>query len=353
MDIWDWLYDFTGRAKQAGDEARARLLNPFFKAQSLFDTNPDEAHAFLEQGRQMALSLDENWWALFYAHWELQVLLFHKRDYIAALDLAVRSAVEVRKPAYTQLPQRVCLHEDLIYAYVGTDPAGNAEAIESALKYMDDQITPGVSCQFCLQGLRVEYTLAMNRLDEAKRETDRYLAMEDSGAHYTSDALLCACKVCYAQQDWKGLLSAAQEGEKLSRRLRKYSWVAEFLGWQAVANRQHGDEVEASRLYLTATVQAARLGATLAEGYYAALAAYHEVGEQWALAFEIRGRELEGILNNGQLWRECQCRIQRCRLLALMGSPLDGELSAARESARRLKNPVSVLAVLDQIARGS
>lgn len=352
MDLWAWIYRFLADARRNGDQERARLYSFFRSASPHFDLEPDRALASLDQGRQLAERLGEPWWVLFYDHWRLQILLFHKRDYVTALDLAVRSAVEVRKSAYELLPQRICLHEDLINAYVGTDPVGNADAIEHAMEYMQGQITPGLSCEFCLQGLRINFNLVMNRIAEAKKETDRYLAMDDIDDHYYSEALLNACEVGTLQKDWQSVLAWAKEAEPICRRLGRHTELTESLAWQALAMRQTGQELEGSRTYLMAANYGSRLGAIPGEGYYDALCAYQEVGENWEFALEIRGRELANLLGKGQIWRECQCRLNRCRLLKRLGKPLDDELSAAREIAGKLKDPTPILAELDQIERG-
>ena len=142
MSVWDWISEFESKAYASNDPERQQLVEYYYIAQEFHDYDHDRALALLQQGREFARRLGEPWWVLFYEHWRIQVLLFHKRDYTAALDAAVRAAVEVRKPIYAHLPQRICLHEDVISAYAGIDPAGHATKIQQALDYMESEITP-------------------------------------------------------------------------------------------------------------------------------------------------------------------------------------------------------------------
>ncbi len=71
-----------------------------------------------------------------------------------------------------------------------------------------------------------------------------------------------------------------------------------------------------------------------------------------AAALRVRDEELATIVGRGQLGYECYCHVERCRLLARMGRPLDEALAAAREAAGKLSNPAPRIEVLNAIARG-
>jgi hypothetical protein len=68
-------------------------------------------------------------------HWRLRRLLYGTGDYGQARDVAVRAAMEARKPRFDAHASRICLQEDLIAIYIGTDPDGNAALIRSALDH--------------------------------------------------------------------------------------------------------------------------------------------------------------------------------------------------------------------------
>lgn len=347
MSEWDWVINYY-----RGTPEQRSLLQLAEEALDYLDTNPDHMLALLNRGQVLAEQLNEPWWALFYEHWKLQALIFRHGDLKTAQDLAVKATIEARKPIYAQLPQRICLHEDLINVYVGIDPNGYAAAIENALAYMAQEITPDLSCTYCHQGLRTGFLIKQKKWDEARTEGLRYLAMSDGNDHYLASALSQLCRIALAQQGWTNLADWAKEGEKVIQRsdTKKIHLLAEFLAWQALASRQAGQVEAAERLYQAATLQASRLTFPPSRNYYHALSAYHEMGQDLSLALAVRQQELAGLMGKGKTFEEYECRRESCRLLAKMGQSLEPTLAEAQQVARQLKNPEQYLAELDRIA---
>jgi hypothetical protein len=312
----------------------------------------------LAEGRALAEQLREPWWVLFFDHWRLQALLHFKYDYRDVMDLAVQATLEARKPQYAQLPQRVCLHEDLIYAYVGTDPEGHADRISQALDYMQQHIGPDLDCRYCVQGCCAQFALQRGRLDEAQVASLKMLAMTDeersraTADHYALDAYADLCAVAFERGDWGALREWATAGEETARRRDKQLELAKFLAWRALLERRAGNEDTARRLFRAATSRAARLKAVPGESYYDALCAYHEQGGESGAALTVRDQELKTLAGKGRLTHETRCRLKRCRLLAQMGLPLEDDLRAAREAAAKLRHPEQYFEEIDRLGRG-
>lgn len=357
MSVWDWVYSSRDQARRAGDQERIRLNDLFAEASRSRYSAPDQALILFARGRALAQQLGEPWWVLLCDHWRLQTLIYAKQDFDAALDLAARCAVEVRKPAYAQLPQRVCLHEDLILAYIGRDPMGHARLIDDALDYMGAEIAPQFECRYCLQELRATFELERGRPEQATEAALRLLAMSPEARrrpnHYRAVAYALLCRIACHQSDWEALLTWAREGEEASRSVNEQDKVAEFLAWQALATRRlSGDKLAAQRSYRLATTYAGRLGATPHRGYFDALSAYHALDGQLERALQVRRQQLAAIAGKGQLTNECRCRVACCQIRAQLGEPLDVELAGAREAAAKLADPTPFLVQLDRIARG-
>src|SRR5437764_6311824 len=157
MSVWNWIHEFADRAEEEGDEERVRLWELQQQAFIHGKNNPEMMLAALDEGRALAQQLNEPWWVLHFDHWRLQCLMHYQLDYRPVLDIAVRAALEARKPAYAHLPQRICLHEDLIYGYLGIDPLGNAAAIEKALDFMAREVSDDLECRYCVQNCRTEF----------------------------------------------------------------------------------------------------------------------------------------------------------------------------------------------------
>ncbi len=351
MSIWDWVEEYRWRAMFEGnDEQLAMSELASLEALVVMDADPDQMLSMLEQAQAMARQLNEPWWELFCEHWKLQALLFRKRDYRAALPAAVKATVETRKPAYAHFPQRICLHEDLINAYVGIDPLGNEAAIENALSYMTQEINPELECWHCLHSLRVEFQIGRGRWNEALAEGLRYLATSDGGEYYECDAYNLLCEIALALGDDEKLAGWAREGEKIARRSSRELMLANLLAWRVLAARRAGDEKAARKLYQAAVTQAERLASVPSRTYYQALSAYLETAGELEQALQVRRQELEAIGGKGQLIAEYVIRRDQCRLLAQLGRPFTAELAQARQAAQALKNPAPYLAELDGVA---
>jgi hypothetical protein len=358
MSVWDWIHEFAERVEAEGDEERLRLWDLQQQAFLHGKSNPESMLAALEEGRSLAQLLQEPWWVLHFDHWRLQCYMHYLLDYTPVLDIAVRAALEARKPAYAQLPQRICLHEDLIYGYLGVDPLGHAPAIEKALDFMAQEVCDELECRYCLQNCRSEFALLRGQLDEAEQSARITLDMADAdpvastGDHHAVYAFSDLCAIALKRRDWETLRDCSEAGEAVARREEEHLKLAEFLLFEALLARRDGNEDLAGRLYRQARTREKRVKSHPGYPYYEVLSAFHESAGAFDKALEARGHELAQLNGKGRPHDECRCRVQRCRLLALLGEPLGEELSAARAAATRLRDPSPHLEVLDRIERG-
>jgi hypothetical protein len=189
-------------------------------------------------------------------------------------------------------------------------------------------------------------TLAQEELALADVDPDRHLA-----AHHEVDTYKALCRISFRREDWPALGQYAAVGEDKARRLRYRYELALFLVWGALVARRQGGEDEARRLLRQGTAQMGRLGQPPDDSFFDALCAYHERGGQLSAAWRVRERHLAETAGRGQLAAEAECRLKRCRLLAAMGQPLDGEAQAARAAAGRLRDPTWYLAELEHVLR--
>ncbi len=354
MSVWDWIHEYSAEAEARGDRERLQLTWIFHDAWDLRETDTAQAAAILEDGRRLAQSLDEPRWVLFYEHWLLQLGRFFQRDYRGILDRAVKAALEARKPAFADLPQRICLQEDLVGIYAAIDPLGYEEMIAQALDYMENQATTGLECRHCVQGCRTIFELDRGRMDAARASGLRALALAEDvdSEHYKGNACTDLCLIAFRSGDYTGLHEWACAAEEIARRLDRKAALAEALLWQAVAARKAGDEPAACRLGGNAVARMARLSAPPAGAYFDALAAFYELGDSLDLALRTRDRELETLAGRGRLADECAAHVERCRLLARLGKLTEADLAAARESAGKLRKRQKYLEEIARIAAG-
>jgi len=357
MSVWDWVGEFADDARAEDDLERLRLYELQQQAFLHGKTNPDLMLAALEEGRALAQQLGESWWVLLFDHWRLQCYRHYLLDYRPVAELAVRATLEARKSQYEGLPQRVCLHDDLVGAYLDVDPLGHAEAIEKALAFMQAEVQEDFECRYCLQNRRRTFALARGRLDEAEECSRVQLAMADDfalrdGAHHSVFAYEGLCEVALRRQDWGALREFASAGEALAREEQEQIPLATFLLLRALLARRDGDEQLAGSLMRLALGQRRRVQALPGVFYYDALCAYHEAGGHFDRALKVRTQQLAEMEGKGRVHDECECHIKRCRLLARMNKPLPEALRVAREAARKLRRPETYLEQLGRIERG-
>jgi hypothetical protein len=357
MNVWDWVAEFRAEALAAGDQQRLRLVDLNHFAYQHRYTNPDQMLALLGEGRRLAEILDEPWWTLFSDYWCIEAILTYKGDYRHLVDRAVSLTLEARKPLHDRHPLRFNIHLILVRAYLGVDPCGHARAIQEALDYLQAHVPAEGSVKYLLLFAQQAFAQELGLWERAREVSFRTLTLLDSepnaytARHYRVWGHAELCPVLHRLAEWDLLREFAVSGEELARQHSDQYEVARLLAWQALAARRQGDENVARRCLRLATATMNRLGIAPAPSYYTALCASHELGGQLTAAWQVRERQLQTLLNKGQFAAECQCRLERCRLLAQMGQPLQAELAAARQAAGSLRDPRAVLEQLDRLER--
>jgi hypothetical protein len=355
MAIWDWFHDCCRQFAAAGDEERLRMAALHDEGFNCQETDPNRSIAVFTEGRQLAERLGEPWWVLFYDTWRVIATLGYKKDFRNVLDLAVRCALEVRKPQYAGHPWRFAAFNNLVHAYVGIDADGYAAEIEDALAYLEAEIPPGPNDdRYVMLGDKRAFLIERGLLPEAYAVAQTQVALVDSDGGnadwYAVQVHSALCWLCAQSGDWDGVAAHAETTEKLARRRGQCETeLAEAQLWQAVLARRAGDEAQAGRAYRTATARMARLRTPPSPDYHDALALYFALAGDLPRALRVRDRELESIVERGRLAYECRVRIKRCRLLAQMGQLQEADLAVARASAGKLRLPERFLAEIGQI----
>jgi hypothetical protein len=105
----------------------------FWNAMGSYEVDPENSVRLISQAVALARTAGDHVFVLYMNHWKLQIMIYELRAYHEAFDLAVATALEGRKPAYAHMKEHVCVQQDLIFCYLGTDPVGNASMIEDAI----------------------------------------------------------------------------------------------------------------------------------------------------------------------------------------------------------------------------
>lgn len=351
MGLWDWIEEFERRAWETDDAERKELVDALYRASAVSRNEPALQLSYYNAGRELAKKLGESWWVLFFDHWRLQTMMHYLHDYKASLDLAVQATTEVRKPQYANLPQRICLHEDLISAFVGVDPEGRQDQIRSALDFMQAQVTDDVECRLCLQNLRFDFLIALDRYAEAEAEVRRLLdfiettASESSRNHHMLGAYGALAELAFRQHQWDKVMESAKAGEELARKMSdRDGTIAEMVALQAAAAAHLNDTPrEASRLARMAVGRAQKLNRPVPSLYVDALIECNRAQGKLDDALRLIDAECPLAAQSGRSIRHVRLQIVRCRLRKQLGLLTAADLAAARESTAELKHPQKYL----------
>jgi hypothetical protein len=385
MSIWDWFNRCCDDFQQARDRERLRMLAYHHEGFAYQETDPERAVALFTQGRNLAERLGEPWWVLFYDVWRVQAIIAYMKDFRNVLDLAVGTALEMRKPAFAGHPWRFAIFNHLLRIYTEIDPRGHAPAIRDALHYLDQEIPAGPSeDRYVMLGRRRKFAMALGNLrrrgpaseerslrreqggvaahaaDEAMEVSLAHLALAegDDNAHrvgwYTVDVTCDLCTLHYRRGDLETTAEFAARAETLARAQRHcQEELAEAGLWLAVLARHAGDEEAARRHLITATSRAKRLASCASREFFDALERFHDLGGDLERALAVRDRQWQAVSGKGRLVYEWEIQAKRCALLARLGRLRAEDLEAARAAARKLRDSETYLAEIDRIAAGS
>ena len=349
--IYDWVSDFMERAQDEGDLERERLWALHVESWTLMETEPERALSLIEEGHNLAQTLGEAWWVIFFVQRRVSFLLYYKRDYRAGLDAAVRAVVEARRPIYNGCPQQLLLHIALISAYIQVDAVGYRATIEDALEFVSSQKELCDDHVFVTQILRVGLELELEHWDKAHQEAQLYFDLASQATldleHYVGSAYGLLCLTSYRLNDWSQLGEHARDGEIYTRREDRRALTAALQMWQSLALHHEGEVEESKRLSRLAAARMTRLASPPADDYFEAYAAVREARGQWREALKVRDHELSLLENQGRHSASANCHFERCRLLSETGNLTRGDVENARQAMLQLIDPKPMLAKLN------
>ncbi len=349
VDLWGWFNRFEQDAYRAGDTERQRLIKLYRKAWKELEPDPAAGLAMLDEGRALAEKLREPCMMLFFDYWRAEANLFYLNNIAAGLDIAVRIGVEAYKPLHRSCPVRARVLFTLAKAYMMVDPLGYASKIYETLDYLEKEVELDEDTWQRIEGERATLANLQGRLDASEAAARRYLGRCQGNNFRLSHGYSLMCDISYDRRKFKEALDYATLGEEAARRAERKVAAIEFLCWQALLTRKTGDEEAAQKLYKTVTTNIAWYESKPSSQYYYTLCEFHEFKHEYALALQLRDRQLKEVLESGSIHKEVQCRLRRCRLLVKMGRPVQEELALARAAANCLRDPKPMLAKLDAV----
>jgi len=325
--------------------ADANYRQLYRTAETLRYKDPPTAIRLLRQASALAKEHGDFHEALFMDHWLLQTYLSVTEDYEQALDLAVQTTVEARKPMYATQTERICVHEDLIKTYLGIDPIGQAKFIEDAMAYMEKEANPSVPCYYCMMSVRASFELNFGATEKAEAAIQRYYAeSEPYSPHYFGLAHTKQCELFYLRGEWEKIIPYAERGIKvIGANEFLQTDIAILWAMQALAHRRLGRESEAMLAFQRALNKAGRLNIPLGRVYYDVMCDFHLAHGELAAALALRERQLTDVIGKGQPYWESVIRLSYAWILKQLGRTYDEQSALIRHLATKLKKPEIVL----------
>ncbi|HEX8465949.1 MAG TPA: hypothetical protein VF627_15150 [Abditibacterium sp.] len=342
-DPYHWIYEFADRAMEENRPDKLHLIEILAQSESLSNELPDARLALCEQGRALAQSLDEPWWSATFDYWKSEILLYYKHDPEAALAVAAKLLVEMRKPQFAAFPHRLGVHLNFIAAYSKIDPIGYAPQIRAALDEADwnpDDSSHGVYWQ-----LRTRFLTAIGDAEAVEvawghfHFACEYHAKHDSGSsHYIIYALLDLLIALHRFEPEAARAQTAELaewGEELSRHDRNERLSAIFTMWRAVGARFSGDEPSAARFYRLAMKKQTALSPPRSAVFPAALA-FHLDGDEMEKALQICDATAEIAQQHGHWFEMATHLAKKCEILRLVARDFAAEAIELRQVAAKL-----------------
>ncbi len=338
---WDWIGQYTDDALQEGDGQKLRLSMISVYAEQIPPSDPAGKLAMFRQGVALAKQLNEPWWEMFYAHWEIETLLHKQARPQEALAVAARANVEIRKPIYDHFPQRCGLQLNLVSCYLYLDPIGYETQLREAFAPLEKECAQWseFECYYAQQWGHFLNDIEDERALDAAWEYLR-LAQISAAAWDLKCALTLLCLVLWrAQPDLAHQIGGelAADCETLAREENQFDDIAMMQMFQAVAARSHGDEQSAQSFYRRAWQTQKRAPHPRNDVHGAAIK-FHEIGGEIEKALAVCQQEIRILRRHKLRFLEVKARLKKCELLKQINHPIERDIARTRAAACELKS---------------
>ena len=344
-NIWDW---FNQGYYHVNPEAR-NLPRLFHDAWDRNETDPRECNSRLLTARELADTLNEPWWVLFFDYWRCILLWARLDDLHTAQRIGIQMTVDAKKPLYERHPLVPRIYNQLVSIFTYIDPVGYQERITELMAYLENDIDIDEDIEYLLLANRANLYFALDELDTAREWALKSLNHIHHRPYYAASAYSKLAHYSYIRQDYEMLAEYIEEGENCAREVGRKLIICEMLAWRALLAQMDHDIPTAERFYALAVSNRERIGTTPTFNYYDVICDYLERDGRSHEALELRTQQLVNLAPSGLIHEYCDCHLMRCRLLGRMEQLSEKELSDARSAASDLLKPNRYLEKIAQI----
>ena len=353
VDLWGWFNKFKAAARANNDNERVKLVGQYETGMVYRFKEPEQALHSFSKGVDLARSLSEPYWELFFQYWCCDIYIFELRDLDKGLEKTIQTFLLAHKPPYQNAPVVGRVYITLVYAYYIIDAEGYADNIRDMLQYMMEKLPLDHDTLLRVQRYRAGLHYTFDEWDEAELEALKFLELARGIPMREDDAYQLLWNIALEKKDYERAIDYAIELEKASKRTGRDEVIALSLLGQALC-KQKLKQPDAHILYERALTIYEEYQGPQARGinFYDVICAYLEGDDKPEAALDFRDQQLAMLVNTRKYSFELHCRLKRCRLLGRMGKPVQKELEAAYEATNRLKRPERDRKKLDLVKNG-
>lgn len=355
VDVYSWIQRFQHDALQDGDIPRLQLVEYQTLAWQHFEANPQQSLSYLQSARDLAETLHESCWMLYYDSWIGECLNLYLNDFKQGIQHAMQTVVEIRKPQYAHCTMLCRGYRIVIESYIYSDPVGYADKIRELIKYTDNEIPIDYDTYGILKKRESELEFALGRLQPAIESALDYLrrSSEQMVTFHMMYAYEMLVHYFYLLGNNHQAHELIIECENMARANQRLSLVAIAQAWRALFTLIEGDESSAESLYRLATSNMSQLGMSVSLSYYEAICSYNERIAQPAQALAMRQKQYEDVRGRGGYYLETEVLLKIARLQGRMGLELTDTIEVAHQTAEHLLQPTHLLQRLQVVEDGT
>jgi len=345
MNILEWMQQFAQNAIQNNDKQRLQLVSFAQQGDIIREAQPEIAYQIYQTGRDLAESLSEPCWIMFFAQRMAHVCIFELEDLDRAMSLVTRDYVLSTKDQYVHCPINPAIRRNLVETYLYYDPVGYVDKIIEVIVYLRQSEASDEYATLQLDDFLAQLHLKRNQLDKA---LDYALRTLDDGYGY-----LTLTRIYWERGDYEEALKISElrlEESKFSRYM-----VADAQAWvAAMLMRTNGNQDIAKSYHEQAARQVANINFVPNSTLFDALADYHELSGHPDKALQVRDKQLERQNLVAGPEEILIVRFRRARLLGRMGQTqkLEAQLADIRSHLHRVKKPAHYENMLHLIESG-
>jgi tetratricopeptide (TPR) repeat protein len=356
IDLQEWIEQQYYAARRAANQAILEAFKHYSWAWDCRYQQPDKALQHYQEAQRLAEVGGNAELALFFQSWCIETYRSYLYNYQAALEVALRVIVELRK--YPTAPITGSVYTHAINVQLCIDPLGYAHRLQEMLTYVEQNLALSPAYHALLLYSRMQFAFAQDQIAVGIQYAERCLEVSleastpDKPIYGAAGAAVTLAYIYDGLHDPQQAYAYAQPGVRLARLSGNTEKLISACYWQALSAYALDNPTEGERCFQAGEVHRATIEIQTRPFYYTLARLYLRRGTPQLIAPLVES-VLHSCQRSGEIYGECIVRLRYCCLLGQMGADVTVALAEARQAAQRLHDPQHFLNKLAEVARGN